>query len=121
LPGFLEGITTPAGPDERIELAGLCSLKRLNRAAARFYEEAFAASPRLEDDLGAGHRYNAARTAALAGCGRGKDTDKLAGKECARLRKQALGWLRADREAWGRSLDKGPDNAPLAAKILRRW
>src|SRR5262249_8970507 len=50
LPGFLEGKSQPARPAERIELAELCSLKRLHRAAARFYEEAFAAQPSLADD-----------------------------------------------------------------------
>src|SRR5262249_30096661 len=95
LPGVLAGKTTPASPGERIELAGLCSLKRLHRAAARFYEGAFAADPQPLDDLGAAHRYNAACAAALAGCGQGKDADKFDGKERARLRRQALDWLRA--------------------------
>ena len=48
----------------------------LNCAAARFYEEAFAAQPKLADDLGAAHRYNAACAAALAGCGQSKDAGK---------------------------------------------
>ena len=41
-------------------------------------------------------RYNAACAAALAGSGRGHDTGKLKDDELARLRKQALDWLRAD-------------------------
>jgi tetratricopeptide (TPR) repeat protein len=121
LPGILQGKTTPAGPAERIELAGLCALKRLNRAAARFYEQAFAAQRQLEEDLGAGHRYNAACAAALAGRGEGKDAAKLEGPERARLRRQALDWLRADLEAWGRLLDREPDKAPLATQTLRHW
>jgi serine/threonine-protein kinase len=124
LPGFLAGKTVPASPAERIELAGLCSLKRLHRAAARFFEEAFAATPGLKDDLGAGHRYNAARAAALAGCGEGKDAGKLDAKERARLRRQALDWLRSDLEAWGRLLDEAPDRARSAARVahsLQRW
>src|SRR5262249_49674908 len=48
LPGFLDGTTTPASPAEYIELTELCSLKRLYRAAVRFYEEAFAAEPGLK-------------------------------------------------------------------------
>ena len=52
----------PANPDERIELAILCGLKRLNRAAVRFYEEVFAAEPKLLPV----HRYHAASVAALA-------------------------------------------------------
>jgi tetratricopeptide (TPR) repeat protein len=122
LPGFLEGKTAPASPAERIELAELCTLKRLHRAAARLYEGAFAADPKLLDDLGAAHRYNAACAAALAGCGQGQDADQLDGKERARLRRQALDWLRADLEAWGRLLDRGPDNVrPRIVEQLRRW
>jgi tetratricopeptide (TPR) repeat protein len=124
LPGFLAGIATPPGPAERIELARLCSLKRLHRAAAHFYEEAFALRPRLADALDGGHRYKAACAAALAGCGQGKDADKLEDKERARLRRQALDWLRADLEAWGRLLDKKPPGAVSPASIatvFQRW
>src|SRR5262249_5540676 len=112
LPGFLQGKATPASPGERIELAQLCSLKRLHRAAARFYEEAFAAQPKLADF----HRYNAACAAALAGRGQGQ--------ESAGLRRRALDWLRADLEAWGRLLDRGPNqgrSAVTAANRLAAW
>jgi serine/threonine-protein kinase len=124
LPALLEGKATPAGPDERIELAEVCALKRLNRAAARFYEEAFAARPRLADDLDASRRYNAACAAALAGCGQGKDAAKLAEHERARLRGQALNWLRADLEAWRRLLEIKPEKVPSAtrvAQVLQSW
>ena len=105
-----------------IELAGLCTLKRLHRAAARFYEEAFAAAPELAMNLRAGHRYNAACAAALAGCGQGQDAGKLDDKERAHLRKQALDWLRADLEAWRRRLEKDPGKAgPAVASQLARW
>jgi serine/threonine protein kinase/tetratricopeptide (TPR) repeat protein len=122
LPNFLAGKTTPASPAERIEVAGLCSLKRLHHAAARFYTDAFTAQPSLADQLGAGHRYNAACAAALAGCGQGKDADKLDDKERARLRVQAQAWLRADLDAWGRLLDKAEDRG--RTQILQnmpRW
>jgi eukaryotic-like serine/threonine-protein kinase len=122
LPGILDGKITPSSAAERIELAGVCSLKRLHRAAARFYEEAFAADPKLMDDLDAAHRYNAACAAALAGCGTGKDADKLEDRERARLRQQSLDWLRADLEAWGGQLDKEPDKTRSAAiTSLQHW
>src|SRR5262249_40657962 len=60
LPDLLAGTIEPASPAEGLEWAGLCSLKRLHRAAARFYEEAFARQPKLAADLNAAHRYNAA-------------------------------------------------------------
>jgi tetratricopeptide (TPR) repeat protein/serine/threonine protein kinase len=108
---------------ERIAFARLCQLCRKEYAAAvRFYAEAFAADAKLADDLGSGHRYNAACAAALAGCGRGKDADKLDDKERARLRRHALDWLRADLVAWGRLLKKEPDKTgPVLVKTMQHW
>jgi hypothetical protein len=94
LPGFLDGKATPAGPDERIELAQLCSLKRLHGAAAHFYAEAFAGPPESAAKLPGANRYHAACAAALAGCGRGDDAARLDDGERGRLRSLALGWLR---------------------------
>jgi serine/threonine-protein kinase len=122
LPGILQGNTQPASPAERIELGGLCSLKRLHHAAARFYEGAFALQPKLADHLAAGHRYNAACAAALAGCGQGQDADKVAYIERACLRHQALDWLRADLQASSRWLDQEPDKVrPMIAEQMRHW
>jgi len=122
LPDFLAGNATPASPAERIELAGLCSLKRLHGAATRFYEQAFAADPKLAEHVDA-HRYNAACAAALAGCGQGKDADQLEDSERRSLRRQALDWLRADLAAWERVLEKQPKDRPAATvtKALQHW
>jgi tetratricopeptide (TPR) repeat protein len=122
LPAILQGKTRPANPEERLEYARLCCYKRLHGAAARFFDEAFAAEPKLADDLGASHRYNAACAAALAGCGQGKDVDKLDPVERVRLRRQALDWLKADLEAWRRLLGREPDKLrPILAKNMRHW
>ncbi len=120
LSGILAGTTKPVGTEELIKLAAFSSLKRLNRAAARFYDEAFAADGNLANDLDAAHRYNAACAAALAGCGQGKDAGKLDGKERGLLRRQALDWLRADLEAWRRLLDEKPDKTRAAIVELMR-
>jgi hypothetical protein len=118
LPGFRTGKTRPASADEQIELAGLCTLKRMNGAAARFYDQAFAAEPKLV----APNRYSAACVAALAGCGQGKDADKLDDKERYRLRRQALDWLRADLEANRLLLEKDGNKAgPNVAGNMRHW
>ena len=121
LPGFLDGKTAPASPAERIELAQLCSYKRLTRAAARFYEEAFAEQPKLADHLDS-HRYNAACAAVLTGCGQGKDVDKLDDKECTSLRHQALDWLRAELEMQRALLAKDADKAYAGVfQSMRHW
>jgi tetratricopeptide (TPR) repeat protein/serine/threonine protein kinase len=115
----LKGEAQPADSAEQLALAKLCQEhKKLNAAAARFYEEAFAAEPKLV----APNRYNAACVAALAGCGQGKDADHSDAKERTRLRRQALDWLRADLAAWGRLLGKEPKKTgPVLAETMQRW
>jgi serine/threonine protein kinase/Flp pilus assembly protein TadD len=98
LPALLarQAKTTDAG--ELLGLGRLCQLpcKRLYAAAARFYADAFTTQPKLAADLNAGNRYNAARGAARAGTGHGQDSAGLDAGASARLRRQALDWLRAD-------------------------
>jgi tetratricopeptide (TPR) repeat protein len=121
LPDILAGNVRPASPAERIEVAELCALKRLHRAAASFYEEALAEQPKLADDLTAAHRYEAACAAALAGCGKGQDAHHDGDTERARLRRQALDWLRADRQAWDRRIDREPDKVPKIVEQMHHW
>jgi hypothetical protein len=125
LPKALQGQAQPADAAERVALAYFCQMyKKRYAAAARFYAEAIAAEPKLTDDVRTEteHRYNAACVAALAGCGQGADAAKLDDAERARLRKQALDWLRADLAAWGQLLEKEPEkNRAAVLKTLRHW
>ena len=73
LPGLLRGESRPADAREAAEFAQLCFYKQQNAASARLWSEAFAARPALADEPGAENRLQAARAAALAGCGRSKD------------------------------------------------
>jgi serine/threonine-protein kinase len=124
LPVILKGEGQPRDAAERRALAFICGTpaRKLYGAAARFYAEAFAAEPKLADDLQQQHRYNAARAAALAGSGQGKDADQIDDKERARLRRQALDWLQADLAAWQKQLAKNPDKVrPVVLKMLLHW
>jgi serine/threonine-protein kinase len=144
LPAFLRGEYQPLDNDERIALAGTCQSQGLDGAAARLYADAFAADPDLADDLAtqclhlaarraeqpAGRvedlntecRYPAARCAALAGCGLGKDGARFSEAERARWRYQAREWLQADLAVWTKALDGGPEAArDLAKKMLMLW
>jgi tetratricopeptide (TPR) repeat protein len=122
LPAFLDGKYQPQDNDERLALLGVCQFKNRTRSSARLYIDAFAADPSLAEDFGARHRHNAARVAALAGCGRGEDADKLNEEERTRWRKQARDWLRADLALWAKMLDSGSAMAPdLAKKMLPLW
>jgi len=123
LPAILIGQKQPADNAERLALAELCQLpcKKLYMAAECFYSDTFAEDPKLADDLNAQHRYNAACAASLAGCGQGKDADKLDTKERARLRQQALDWLRADLKAYRQMIEKSADKAGLVAQQMQHW
>jgi serine/threonine protein kinase/Tfp pilus assembly protein PilF len=113
----------PAGPGECLELADFCrSLKQRPAAAVRFYTEAFTAQPKLAADLQAGHRYRAAQTAVLAGCCNGQDVSRLSAAERARLRGQALEWLRADLASWTKRLETGDLKARQAVAVrIQEW
>jgi tetratricopeptide (TPR) repeat protein/tRNA A-37 threonylcarbamoyl transferase component Bud32 len=122
LPAVLSGQEQLQSAPEQLEYARLCALKRLSVAAARFCERAFAADPKLAEDLQTGDRYNAALCAALAGCGQGKDADKLDDQLKGRWRKQALTWLRADLDLLGKQLgEETPQIRATVQRMLRHW
>jgi tetratricopeptide (TPR) repeat protein len=123
LPQVLKGEAQPANAKECLEFAVFCQMhKQLFAAATRWYGETFAGEPQIATDFQAGHRYNAACAAALAGCGEGKDASTLGDAERARLREQALAWLRKDLAAWRRLLEKEPEKArPVVDQQMRHW
>jgi tetratricopeptide (TPR) repeat protein len=122
LPAFLKGEYKPRSSAERLALAELCGIKKLHHAGAGLYAEAFTADPKLADDLKAGHRYNAACHAALAGCGQGTDADKLDDQARARWRNQALAWLRGDLALRTKQLASGrPDERQQVASSMQHW
>jgi serine/threonine-protein kinase len=119
---FLQGEFHPKGTAELLGLAGVCQAKKLHAAGARLYRDAFAADPKLADDMKRGHRYNAACHAALAAAGQGEDAAKLDDAERARLRKQALDWLRADLALRTRQLESGqPADRTASQRALQHW
>jgi tetratricopeptide (TPR) repeat protein len=112
--------------------------------AARLFADAFAADPGLADSMmteclgralqryrstagtpaafNAPCQYLAARCAALAGCGLGKDGGELTEAERARWRKQALEWLLADLVIWVTKLESdSPVARKLAKSMLTNW
>jgi hypothetical protein len=122
LPAILRGVAKPTDAAERLALANLCTIKKLPGAAARFFDEAFAAQPALAEDLSKWYRYSAACSAALAGCRQGKDQPSLDDKTRARWRKQALAWLRADLAVWTKQLVSGHAEARAEVRnTLEHW
>jgi eukaryotic-like serine/threonine-protein kinase len=124
LAAVLEGKAQPADDAERLALARLCRqpFKKFYAASYRFYSEAFAHDAKLPDDMQTGDRYNAACVAALASRGQGADAGKLDDKERARLRKQAVAWLRADLAYWtNQATNEEPAPRELARQTLKHW
>jgi serine/threonine protein kinase/tetratricopeptide (TPR) repeat protein len=123
LASVLMGQSEPANVGERLQLAGFCLEDRqLFVTAAAWYAEVFAAEPAAADDMKAGHRYNAACAAALAGNGLGRDAIKLKEDERTRLRKQALDWLRADLATYAEVLASNqPNNQGAVKQRLEHW
>jgi serine/threonine-protein kinase len=118
----LEGKYEPRDNTERLILLGACRFKNQTCAAAQLYAEVFAANPTLADDQRFSHRYNAARAAALAGCGQGQDAAGLGATERKRWRDQAREWLGADLASWGKALDRDPAAARESVRQrLPKW
>jgi serine/threonine-protein kinase len=104
LPGILMGEDRPKDNTQRLAWAWNCYQLSQFSSAARLWAEALAADPAAGDDLKAGHRYNEACAAALAGCGQGNDAPADEAARAA-LRRQALGLLRADLAQRAKRLD----------------
>jgi hypothetical protein len=143
LPAFLRGEYQPQDNDERLALLGICQFQGRYGTVARLYADAFAADPDLAERLtteclgrtrgneapadrievfDTACRYLAARCAALAGCGLGRDGAKLSEAERTRWRLQARAWLRADLAEWAKMQDNGPGTARALAKtMLTHW
>jgi eukaryotic-like serine/threonine-protein kinase len=122
LPSFLRGSYQPQENDERLALLGVCQFQGLDGAAARLYADAFASDPALAEDRASEHRYRAARYAARAGCGLGKNGTTLGEAERTRWRKQARAWLQADLAARAKTLSGASDEArEQVRQTLTRW
>ena len=118
LPAILRGDDRPADNSERLALASIFYATKRHAAAARRWAEAFAADPKLADDLPVARRYDAACAAALAGCGRGNDDPPPDESARAELRGRALDWLRADLALHRKQLDT---DAVACRRALDHW
>jgi tetratricopeptide (TPR) repeat protein len=121
LPAVVDGKVEPADAD-CLELAELCFFKKHYATAARLYSRALAARPRLTEDVRAGHPFNAARAAALAGTGHGDDAAGLGEPHRERLRSQARDRLRLFLLGWANKVDTGTEADRIQArKALAQW
>jgi Tfp pilus assembly protein PilF len=121
LHAVLRGLDSPRDAGEAIELASAAYRARRYGPAARLFAEAFRAELVLEADINSGHRYNAARAAALAGTARGEAPSNDEGEK-SRWRMQAVAWLAGDVTGWTTVVDSFPPEwRASAAEVLARW
>jgi serine/threonine protein kinase len=112
----------PRDQAEGVALAYRAYEKELYPTATRLYAEAFRDDPTIADDPSAGHRYNAACAAARAAAGDGEGGMTHDAAARTRWRRQALGWLKADLERWGRLNGGEPGrNRPKLRDRLAHW
>jgi hypothetical protein len=123
LPALLAGEDQPRDAAEQLDLADFCQrYKKRYRAAARFYQDAFAGKPKLTSAQQAFCRYNAVCAASLAAAGQGEDADNLDAKQKARLRQQALGWLRDNLKQYAKQLqDADAKSRHTVQQTLQHW
>ena len=100
LPAILKGEDQPADNSERLAFAQMAYDGKRFSAAARHWAFALAGDPNLDTNCWNHYRFHAACAAALAAAGQGQDEPLLDGAAKARLRRQALDWLKTELTAW---------------------
>jgi tetratricopeptide (TPR) repeat protein len=122
LPAVLLGTVHPASRTEHLAFADLAATRRWYAASARLYEELHRKSPLAANGGAALWRYNAACSAALAGCGQGIDDPAPTTAERTRWRGQALAWLRADLTGHAAQLaGAGSERQRVVRQVLSHW
>jgi tetratricopeptide (TPR) repeat protein len=109
--------------EDLLPVIELCRVyKEYHATAATLYGRLFAKEPMLGLDPYQSHRFHAARSAALAAAGLGRDPKKLIDTEKAKLRAEALAWLQADLQAWRQRFEVRDSNAlPGLLNGLPMW
>ena len=122
LPGIVSGEDKPRDNAERLAFAQMAYKRKHFAVAHRLWAEALESDPKLVDNRRAQHRYNAACAAALVAAGQDKNQPPPDDAANAKLRRQALDWLKAELTAWGKLLESGPSRArPAIIEVLNHW
>jgi serine/threonine-protein kinase len=107
VPNFRELIGSSAQPqnnDERLVLLGVCEFEDLRGRCAQLWLDALNASAELANN----HAVDAARAAALAGCGGGKDAVKFTDEDRRRWRERSVDLLLSRVDILERLLSSAP-------------
>jgi hypothetical protein len=100
----------------------ICHERRLYALAAELWSIAFEVEPALLERQPTWYLDHAARSAALAGCGKGKDQLPPNEAERVKLRGQALTWFRAQASATAKAVDAGaPEVGEDLLQTVHGW
>lgn len=123
LPSVLSGEAKPASAAETLAFARICQGKKLYGAAARFWAEAFQSNRALADySFNTGNLYKAACAATLAASGQSTLEPALDVAAQAKLRQQALDWLRPELAVWKYKINGADPHARAeAVRTLKSW
>ncbi len=117
----LQGKETLKYNAERLAFAKIAYDQKKFAFATRLWAEALESDPKLGDDRQAQHRYDAARAAALAASGQGQDELTLDDAAKAKLRRQALDWLNAERMACDKLIKSKSPWSQNTVQKLSNW
>ena len=114
--------TIPNDNVERLALAQRAYDTARYATASRLWAEVLDADPKLAESRQTQHCYNAACAAALAGSGKAIDDPAPSDAAKAKLRHQALIWLKSELSAWSKLLQsEPPKRSGATAQILNHW
>jgi tetratricopeptide (TPR) repeat protein len=122
LAAIIQGNQQPNRENDRVKLAKRADDQALYATAARLWGEVLEANPALKNDGLTQYPYRAARSAALAGCGAGKDHLSRDVSAQPKLRGQAREWLKANLATLEQTLNYDPTQVnPYVANTLEHW
>lgn len=119
---LLKKAEQPANNAARLRFAQRAYNRKQFATATHLFTEALSAEPKLGNDPRKGHRYIAACAAAMSADGQGHDKQPLDPASEAKLRDQALGWLKSELTAWDKLVKSGfPQDRVTAMEVLAEW
>jgi serine/threonine-protein kinase len=117
LPKWIDGSSQPADSDERIAMLGECQFAELHGRCSQVWETVFRDAP----DLAEAHQYDAARAAAMAAAGWGRDAAKYSDADRAAWRDLSVRWLSMAVARMEKSIIDRPTGRASAAQTLAYW
>jgi tetratricopeptide (TPR) repeat protein len=115
-----EGVV-PENADECVPVASLLAKHEYHAHAARFWQDSLKEEPGRTEAISEDCWYLAAHSAALAGCGKGRDVKELDEAERASWRRQALAWFRKALAKRENTFKAGSLTSKALRKQLEQW